>query len=1495
MLEVATQCWSNAGCSSWDLFSYHPEFQENITMSLPWLTPDLWKNWDKVGKQTFIKECKKLLADPSKSEDSPSLPSTPVKATSNGRDRRARKCLISPREQISAAIYQLLKQGLKGVLRKDRVISAFTEIMKHHQHSAAIITDVFSIVDLETASSSSDSAGVHREYFCSIVRSCNPMLSYMLQERMDLDSLQEVGAVNNRKLFNTRFIRIKTKMYYKQQKFNLFREESEGYAKLIAELNQEVEDIDPNYMIEVVQCLIGRFNLDPNRVVDCVLEAFECQLDGDFFIPLLQKLSPSSETICELLGFKLTSSETPSESLFQLISLLIVNDIIDIEKIYSWLTPDDRIIQKDWERELKDAKEYARKSMIVTINKENVDEQEDLNTDVDRYLDNQKFCLCEALIGMGAWDQALKLIGRLPEFCCVSNARIAQKLIQYIHFLIDPLYKEINALNPLLAGRTVNAPDNYVRAINPIATYEEFQENIKVFLTLGPYIYNDPVVIYKLLRIMKSYLSTNKQSPKSKLYFDFLTILDEVILPAICFLDANCSLSEEIWSVLHHYPYHYRFRLYGSWKGDSIVLLHPSLIKKRVDAVKKVKHLMRRISKENVKPMGRLLGKLSHSMPTIIFDYVLSQIQLFDNLITPVIDALKFLTSLSYDVLGYCLLEAMSPSVNSSSGQLSLMLMPNRPRTKHDGSTISQWLQSLASFVGAICKKYSLELVPLLQYVANQLKSKQSLDLLLLKEIVHKMTGIEAAEEMTTEQLDAMAGGELLRGEAGYFGQVRTAKKSAGRLREAVSVNDLAVSLCILMAQQRNCIIYDESQSLHTKLVGKLYDQCQDTLVQFGTFLATSCTLDDYAKKIPCLENLVEEYHVSSDAAFFLWRPLFAHSITAKYDELRRAEKSHKSLTTIQRQKKYAQASGIVLGPVVETMKNCLPAKTWEDISPLFYVTFWSYTLYDLYVPTEAYAREIARIKQMSVAAGENKDLASSKRKKEQERCSALIEKLQEEERRQREHVDRVMAKLNKEKETWFASRTAKSAKNEAVTAFLQLCLFPRCIFTAPDTLYCAHFVNIIHSLSTPNFSTLICYDRIFCDIIYTVTSCTENEANRYGRFLCALLGTVMKWHGDKAIFDKECASFPGFVTKFRAANTSMTESSDHVDYENYRHVCHKWHYKITKCVIVCLESKDFIQIRNSLIVLKRILPHYPKVINLANAVERWIERVRAEEKDHRQDLFALATSYIGQLKLKWSTLVAEESFHQKATSDKANAAKNKTLVKEEKPEKPATPKDTKKKPVSRTAATTSETNAPVAAVATTAATNASNSGSKSVNGSATTISAPSSSTRPPTASNSASSTSTSPSSKVRVKDEPMEVDSKEEVIKVERERERSEKETRDREKEKDRTDRDKDRDRSKDRDRTDVRERERDSGRDRSEKDREREKDRDRNDKERERDKDRERVEKDRERERDRSDKDSREKKRRKLDKSPRHSSRDPSYESSSSYSQSKQPKRGR
>lgn len=134
--------------------------------------------------------------------------------------------------------------------------------------------------------------------------------------------------------------------------------------------------------------------------------------------------------------------------------------------------------------------------------------------------------------------------------------------------------------------------------------------------------------------------------------------------------------------------------------------------------------------------------------------------------------------------------------------------------------------------------------------------------------------------------------------------------------------------------------------------------------------------------------------------------------------------------------------------------------------------------------------------------------------------------------------------------------------------------------------------------------------------------SCTENEANNYGRFLCSALDTVMRWHKDKGSFEKECSKYPGFVTKFCETDPV------HVDYENYRHVCHKWHFKLTKVFIHCLESEDsdYIKIRNSLLVLTKIIPHFPIISNFGVALEKRIEAIRTKEKDNRKDLYALAT-----------------------------------------------------------------------------------------------------------------------------------------------------------------------------------------------------------------------------------------------------------------------------
>lgn len=85
------------------------------------------------------------------------------------------------------------------------------------------------------------------------------------------------------------------------------------------------------------------------------------------------------------------------------------------------------------------------------------------------------------------------------------------------------------------------------------------------------------------------------------------------------------------------------------------------------------------------------------------------------------------------------------------------------------------------------------------------------------------------------------------------------------------------------MAQQKHCVIYRETAQSHLKLVGKLYDQCQDTLVQFGTFLGSTYSVDEYVERLPSIIAMLQEYHINADVAFFLARPMFTHQINVSF------------------------------------------------------------------------------------------------------------------------------------------------------------------------------------------------------------------------------------------------------------------------------------------------------------------------------------------------------------------------------------------------------------------------------------------------------------------------------------------------------------------------------------------------------------------------------------------------------------------------------------
>ncbi|EPS42483.1 hypothetical protein H072_3634 [Dactylellina haptotyla CBS 200.50] len=105
--------------------------------------------------------------------------------------------------------------------------------------------------------------------------------------------LQALGLVSNG--FKSRQIKVQTNMLYRVQKYNLSREESEGYSKLITEVFMAEYSGGPlervSETLDNVRSLIGCFDLDPNRVLDIILDVFANGVVANyrFFIELLRQ------------------------------------------------------------------------------------------------------------------------------------------------------------------------------------------------------------------------------------------------------------------------------------------------------------------------------------------------------------------------------------------------------------------------------------------------------------------------------------------------------------------------------------------------------------------------------------------------------------------------------------------------------------------------------------------------------------------------------------------------------------------------------------------------------------------------------------------------------------------------------------------------------------------------------------------------------------------------------------------------------------------------------------------------------------------------------------------------------------------------------------------------------------------------------------------------------------------------------------------------------
>ncbi|XP_028767157.1 THO complex subunit 2 isoform X1 [Neltuma alba] len=1115
----------------------------------------------------------------------------------------------------------------------------------------------------------------------------------LLQERCEEEFLGEAELIKIKAQdLKGKAVRVNTRLLYQQTKFNLLREESEGYAKLVTLLCRDTEAPTPKAAaatIGIIKSLIGHFDLDPNRVFDIVLECFELQPDNNVFLELIP-IFPKSHA-SQILGFKFQYYQRMEVSnpvpfgLYRLTALLVKHEFIDLDSIYAHLLPKDEESFENYNifssKRFDEANKIGRINLAAT-GKDLMDDEKQGDVTIDLFaaldmeteavderipeLENdQTLGLLTGFLSVDDWYHAHILFDRLSPLNPVEHIQICDSLFRLIEKSISPAYDAVHQAHLQNPGPSLGGSNDAMDVEN-YSGHGSFidlpKELFQMLACVGPYVFRNAILLQKVCRVLRGYYLSALQlgsggdvalnpepnvnrNPRLHLKEARLRVEDALgtcLLPSLQLIPANPAVGQEIWELMSLLPYEARYRLYGEWEKDDE--RNPMLLAARQTAKLDTRRILKRLAKENLKQLGRMVAKLAHANPMTVLRTIVHQIEAYRDMITPVVDAFKYLTQLEYDILEYVVIERLA--------------LGGRDKLKDDGLNLSDWLQSLASFWGHLCKKYpSMELRGLFQYLVNQLKKGQGIELVLLQELIQQMANVQYTENLTEEQLDAMAGSETLRYQATSFGITRNNKaliKSTSRLREALLPKDepkLAIPLLLLIAQHRSLVVTN-ADAQYIKMVSEQFDRCHGTLLQYVDFLCGAMTpASTYANLIPSLDEIVHLYHLDPEVAFLIYRPVMrlfksqrnpdlcwplddgnATSDASTNSETDPVDNTCSMVLDLGSAQKAVRWSDLL-----DTVKTMLPAKAWNSLSPDLYATFWGLTLYDLYVPKSRYESEIAKLHANLKSLEELSDNSSSaitKRKKEKERIQESLDRLSSELRKHEENVASVRRRLSHEKDKWLSSCPDTLKIN---MEFLQRCIFPRCTFSMPDAVYCAMFVHTLHSLGTPYFNTVNHIDVLICKTLQPmICCCTEYEAGRLGRFLYETLKIAYYWKRDEAIYERECGNMPGFAVYYRYPN------SQRVTYGQFIKVHWKWSQRITRLLIQCLESSEYMEIRNALIMLTKISSVFPVTRKSGINLEKRVAKIKSDE---REDLKVLATGVAAALAARKPSWVTDEEF----------------------------------------------------------------------------------------------------------------------------------------------------------------------------------------------------------------------------------------------------------
>jgi len=949
---------------------------------------------------------------------------------------------------------------------------------------------------------------------------------------------------------------------------------------------------------------------------------------------------------------------------------------------------------------------------------------------------DQKVLLLQSLLAIGALPDALFILGRFPWLL-----EIYPDLTEYLHRIIHHSLSQVYAsVRPLPSRSTLQEqrpsaesdipglPKGQVKLVEapPRKTlrwalldrddtgldgldyrfyWDDWSDIIPVcqsvddvftlfdtFLSLsGVKIGQDTPLLSKLARIGKYSLANDRSEANRSRWF---TMCKRLLIPALSFTKSNAGVVNEVFEVLNAFPLDMRYTIYLEWSAGQISR-SPDMKFVFEQAKAETRDVLKRISKTNLRPMARALAKVAYANPHIVITTALNQIEVYDSIADTFVEGARYFTDLGYDILTWALISSMARA--------------GRSRVQEGGIFTSKWLAALASFTGKIFRRYNfMKPGPVLQYVADQLAKGNSRDLVVLEQVILSMAGITTDTSYNDAQIQAMGGGELLQSQTilQLHDRRHESRLTSKRLMRSLRETGLTSKLLLSLAQRRQACVFDaESEGINLKVLGNTFDELHRVMVQYLDLLRSNLSLEELRSTTPDVVQLLLEYGLSPEVAFWISRPIIAQQmVEADKEDLKKrgegdvvkeltngdiemadqvnggAEEDGEAIETesvpdnaatptaaeisgttlnsevSDMQAPSPQAEGSVASPtwhpvlqeIMDAIRPKLPREIIDIVGVGFYVTFWQLSLYDITIPSKSYEDELSQQhKRMAAINADRTDIsvAGTRRKEaEKKNISELIDRLLKENKDHLKAFAESKARLQREKYQWFAGMSRKY--EQLNSALMEYCFLPRILNSPLDSFFCFKFAKLLHTSGTPNFRTLGFYDLIFRQERMTslIFSCTSKEADNLGRFMNEILRDLARWHKEKTLYEREAYGSKRTLPGFTMQLDSDGKPVTFLVYEDFRRILYRWHCVLFSALQTCLSSAEYMHIRNAISVLRSISQHFPAINFHGTALLKTITSLSTSDK---ADIVVSSKALIGTLTRQEKSWVLPASFRK--------------------------------------------------------------------------------------------------------------------------------------------------------------------------------------------------------------------------------------------------------